>query len=211
MHAIAKLAADSVATMGAALSTCTVPGAPPSSRLDGNTIELGMGIHGEAGRSQMQMPSSQAAAVITDAMLDRILSSKALAGHTGKCALLINNLGSTPSLEQYIVTRHAILTLRRKGYTVSRVFVGNFMTALEMAGVSISILSLRDDRVHLLEHLDEATTAPAWVPSADLSAMEQAAEGADHTVLDDQQAAPIAGPPCGFFVPVLRAICVRIM
>lgn len=215
VHTLAKLAADSVSTMGVALSTCTVPGVPPSNRLDGNLIELGMGIHGETGRQHMEIPAANAAAVITDAMLEHILSSKSitLAGATGKLCLLVNNLGATPSLEQYVITRHAILALKKKGYTVCRAYVGNYMTALEMAGVSISVLTVPDDRLQFLDLLDETTNAHAWTPSADLLSAELATAASEEDSFADssQGIVAAAGPSCSFFIPVLRAICARII
>ena len=162
--------------MGVALTTCTVPGAPTSNRLDGDLIELGMGIHGEPGRTQLPMPNNKMAAdSVVQSMLEQILercyngskrgSSSSL---SSSVAVLINNLGATPSIELYIIARSVLLQLKAIGINVARVYVGHYMTALEMAGVSVSLLDL-DKYPELTEYLDEPTQAPAWVPSHNLS------------------------------------------
>ena len=156
--------------MGVALTTCTVPGAgaPTSNRLDGDLIELGMGIHGEPGRTQLSMPNKMAADSIVQSMLEQILERCYNGARRGSVAVLINNLGATPSIELYIIARSVLLQLKEIGINVTRVYVGHYMTALEMAGVSVSLLDL-DRYPELTEYLDEPTQAPAWTPSHNLS------------------------------------------
>src|SRR5690606_6516259 len=77
-----------------------------------------------------------------------------------------NGLGATPPLELQIVARHALATLRARGLTPTRAWVGNFMTALEMPGCSLSVLPLDGE---LLELLDAPCAAPAWTASARLT------------------------------------------
>ena len=116
----AQSAADNIATLGVALTTCCVPGAPRSNRLDGEIIEIGMGIHGESGREQMPMSSADS---IVEKILDTILLAKSLP-LASPLAVMVNNLGGTPSLEMYVVTRRVVLSLRERGYIVARVYVG---------------------------------------------------------------------------------------
>src|SRR5690606_3314270 len=80
----------------------------------------------------------------------------------GESALMVNGLGGTPLMELLVVARRAMHSIREQGFTVSRVYLGNFMTALEMPGVSITLLPLE---AGWLELLDEATDAPAWQSS----------------------------------------------
>ena len=75
----------------------------------------------------------------------------------GPVALLINNLGSTTFMELAIIGRHAISTLSARGFAVERVYTGTFMSSLEMAGVSLSVLRLNNERLRLL---DSITAAP---------------------------------------------------
>src|SRR6202042_3147232 len=101
----ARTAAESVATMGVALSACTVPAAgSPGFSLGPNEIELGLGIHGEPGIRRAAMEPA-------DLLTDRLLNAIQTDAHLQKgdrVALLINNLGATPAMELAIVARRAI-------------------------------------------------------------------------------------------------------
>ncbi len=83
-----------------------------------------------------------------------------------RVALLVNNLGATPTMELVIVARHALAVLERRGLNAERVYLGTFLSALEMAGVSLSVLPLDDNR---LARLDAPTIAPAWPNAANRS------------------------------------------
>ena len=72
---------------------------------------------------------------------------------------MINNLGATTEMELAIVARHAVSFLESKGFTVERIYAGTLLSSLDMAGISISVLGLNEER---LRWLDAATTAPAW-------------------------------------------------
>ncbi len=152
----ARATAESVATMGVALTACTVPAAgKPGFALADDEIELGLGIHGEPGVRKIQITSADG---IVDILLTTILNRlKATVG--SRVALLVNNLGGTPTMELAIVARRAISELESRGLIVERVYSGTFLSALEMAGVSISVLLVDDAR---LARLDAPTDAPAW-------------------------------------------------
>src|SRR5205085_411617 len=130
---VARSAARDVRTMGVALTPCTVPAAgKPGFTLGEGEIELGLGIHGEPG-------VCRAALEPADALVDRLLGA-ILAGQSwDRVVLLVNNLGGTPAMELAIVARHAIAVLEGRGLVVERVLVGTFLSALEMAGVSLSV------------------------------------------------------------------------
>jgi dihydroxyacetone kinase len=154
--AAAAAVADRVGTMGVALSACTLPAAGrPGFDLGADEIEWGLGIHGEPGVERTRVEPADA---IADRLLSTILSDRSI-GEGTRVALLVNNLGGTPPMEMSIVARAAIGRLRAAGVTVERAWVGTFMTALEMAGCSLSVLPV-DDVV--LARLDAPTTAPAW-------------------------------------------------
>ena len=76
---------------------------------------------------------------------------------------MVNNLGATTEMELAIVARHAVGFLAGKGFTVERIYAGTFLSSLDMAGISISVLGLNEDR---LRWLDAPTTAPAWPNAA---------------------------------------------
>ncbi|MBX5475954.1 MAG: dihydroxyacetone kinase subunit DhaK [Clostridia bacterium] len=143
-----------VRSMGMALSPCTVPAAgKPGFELGEDEIEIGIGIHGEPG---VQKGKLMPASAIVDMMLDRILAD---IDYTGReAALMVNGMGATPLMELYVATRAAHLRLDREGVRVYRTYVGNFMTSLEMAGFSLTLLRLDDDLKKLLD-------APADTPA----------------------------------------------
>jgi len=151
----ARAAAASVGSMGVALGGCTVPGGGQGFALADDEMELGLGIHGEAGvRRARLLPADQ----LVSELLTTILADLDLA-MSAPVALLVNGLGGTPQMELAVVARKAVEELRSRGVVVVRAWSGNLMTALEMPGVSISLLPLDDLR---LARLDAPTQAPAW-------------------------------------------------
>ena len=154
--AIGRAAVGSMATMGVSFSAGTSPVVgKPSFELGEREMELGLGIHGEPGVKRMQM---QAADELTETLLSAILQQGRFAAQK-PVAAMINNLGATTEMELAIVARHAVSCLESKGFTVARVYAGTFLSSLDMAGISISVLGLDEERLHWL---DAATTAPAW-------------------------------------------------
>ena len=153
---LARRAADAVRSMGVALGSCTLPSAKaPSFTLGDEEIEFGLGIHGEMGaRRSAMLPASR---IVSD-MLDRLVEDL---GERSRepVALVVNGLGATTQLELMIVASNALDDLSRRGVKVARVWAGNFMTALEMPGCSLSLMPLDDELSALI---DEATAAPAW-------------------------------------------------
>ncbi len=151
----ARAAAASVGSMGVALGACTVPGGRAGFALGADEMELGLGIHGEAGVRRAPL---QPADAIVEELLASILAD--LAPRPGERAvLLVNGLGGTPPMELAIVARHALARLRANGIEIARAWSGSLMTALEMPGVSLSLMTVDDAR---LVRLDAPTDAPAW-------------------------------------------------
>ena len=160
LASLGKAAVRSLATMGVSFSAGTSPAVgKPSFELDEDEMELGLGIHGEPGviRTKLQ-PADQ----LTETLLTRILKDRNF-GAQKRIAVLINNLGATTEMELAIVARHATLFLDRSGFTVERLYAGTFLSSLDMAGISISVLGLNDE---WLRWLDAPTTAPAWPNAA---------------------------------------------
>jgi ATP-dependent dihydroxyacetone kinase len=160
LAAIGKAAVGSLATMGVSFSAGTSPAVgKPSFELGEQEMELGLGIHGEPGvkRTELQ-PANQ----VTETLLSEILQH-GIFGDERRVAVMVNNLGATTEMELAIVARHAVTFLAGKGLTVERIYAGTFLSSLDMAGISISVLGLNDDQ---LRWLDEPTTAPAWPNAA---------------------------------------------
>jgi dihydroxyacetone kinase len=156
LAAIGKAAVASLATMGVSFSAGTSPAVgKPSFELGEHEMELGLGIHGEPGvkRTDLQ-PANQ----VTETLLTEIFRQGSF-GDKQRVAVMVNNLGATTEMELAIVGRHAASFLAGKGLTVERIYAGTFLSSLDMAGLSISVLGLNEDR---LRWLDASTTAPAW-------------------------------------------------
>ena len=154
LAAIGKAAVESLGTMAVSFSAGTSPAVgKPSFELNENEMELGLGIHGEPGVARMPLQSADA---LTEALLTAILQHKKF---PASVAFMINNLGATTAMELAIVARHAVSFLASRGFTVQRIYSGTFLSSLDMAGISISVLGLNQER---LRWLDAATTAPAW-------------------------------------------------
>jgi ATP-dependent dihydroxyacetone kinase len=152
----ARAAAAEVGSMGVALGACTVPAAGrPGFALGDGEIELGLGIHGEAGVERAPMMPADA---LVDRLLATILADRGFV-LGDRVVLLVNGLGGTPPMELAIVARHALAALHLHGLTVERAWSGTFLSAIEMPGVSLSVMRVDDQR---LAFLDAATTAPAW-------------------------------------------------
>lgn len=153
---LARAAAADVGTMGVALGACTVPAiGRPGFELHADEVELGLGIHGEAGVERVAMMPAD---VLVERLLSSILSDRQLIAGD-RVALLVNGLGGTTPMELAIVARRALAVLRAGGLMVERAWTGTFMSALEMPGVSLSLLRVDEERLALL---DAITTAPAW-------------------------------------------------
>jgi len=148
VKAVAEKVASRVRSMGVALSPCTIPevGKPTFSIQEGE-MEIGMGIHGEAG---VRRGAIQAADAVVDQVLSAILEDMPCAkGDT--VSVLINGLGATPLEELYVLYRRVDQNLKNQGVNIHRAYVGEFATSMEMAGASISLLKLDAELIGLLD------------------------------------------------------------
>src|SRR5690606_37209993 len=141
---IARSAAAAHGSLGVALGACTVPSVgKPGFELGDNEIEFGLGIHGEKGVERSTMLGADE---IVASLLDSIVVVLVL-DPGAKDALMVNGLGSTPPMELAVVSRAALANLRGRGIAVERAWTGNFMTAIEMPGVSLTVLPLDEQRI----------------------------------------------------------------
>ena len=155
--AIAQAAITRLRTMGVALSPCTVPIAgKPNFELGAREMELGLGIHGEPGMARLDL---EPAPVIVERMLETILAQGTCDPAGDPLVLLVNGLGGTPAMELTIIAGMALAALAERGFRVVRAGVGNYLTALEMAGCSLSLLPVTPGD---LMRLDAPAAAPAW-------------------------------------------------
>jgi dihydroxyacetone kinase-like protein len=133
-------------SMGMALTSCVVPHAgKPTFDLPEDEMEIGIGIHGEPGRTRMKIKPADE---VTEMLLTPIIED--LPFESGDEVLLfVNSMGGTPLIELYIVYRKAVEMLESKGIKVVRNLIGPYITSLEMAGASITLLKMDDDMVTL--------------------------------------------------------------
>lgn len=147
VQAVAQKVIDNVRTMGAAIEPCTVPAAgKPGFELGEDEMEVGIGIHGEPGTHREKLKTADE---IVDLLLEQILADLDFAGH--EVAVMINSSGATPLMELFIINNRVADVLAEKGVKVYKTLVGEFMTSIEMAGFSISLLKLDDQLKQLLD------------------------------------------------------------
>lgn len=140
-------------TMGVALSACTVPAnGKPTFSLGEDEMEIGLGIHGEPG---MRRAKLEPADKIVDEMMEAILADLDYSG--SDVAVLVNGLGATPYEELYVMFRRVKQILDGRKIKMKQKFVGEYVTSLEMAGASVSLMRLDDE-------LDAMLRAPAHCP-----------------------------------------------
>jgi dihydroxyacetone kinase-like protein len=133
-------------SMGMALTSCTVPAAGrPTFDLPDDEIEIGIGIHGEPGRRRV--PAAPAREV-AEMLVEPILHDLDFTGGDGVLAF-VNGMGATPLLELYLMYGEVAAILERAGVRVVRSLVGPYITSLDMAGCSVTLLKLDDELVHL--------------------------------------------------------------
>ncbi|MBR0172467.1 MAG: dihydroxyacetone kinase subunit DhaK [Lachnospiraceae bacterium] len=155
VQAVARKTIDNVRSMGMAMTPCILPAVgTPGFTLAEDEAEIGMGIHGEPGINREKM---MAAKSLAEKMVGLILDDYDFTG--SEVAVMVNGLGGTPLMELYILYNEVEQILRSKDIRIHRVFVGNYMTSLEMAGSSVTLLKLDDELKH---YLDAPSDAPAF-------------------------------------------------
>ncbi|WP_026887659.1 dihydroxyacetone kinase subunit DhaK [Clostridium beijerinckii] len=153
---VAEKVISNVRSMGMAISSCIVPAAgKPNFTLGENEMEIGMGIHGEPGTHREEIKTADE---ITEHLMSKILEDIKLSSGE-EVAVMVNGLSSTPLMELYIVNKKVNEILEEKGIKIHKTFVGEFMTSLEMAGFSITVLKLDSE---LKELLDAPANTPAF-------------------------------------------------
>ncbi|WP_044640804.1 dihydroxyacetone kinase subunit DhaK [Risungbinella massiliensis] len=156
LEQVANKVIRNVRSMGMSLTSCTVPAAGrPGFEINENEMEIGMGIHGEPGIYRTEIASANDVAEI---LLTRVLDDMKLT-NGDRVAVMINGLGATPLMELYIINKRISQLLQEKGIAVFDTFVGEYMTAIEMAGCSVTLLKLDDQ---LIDLLDAPVDTIAW-------------------------------------------------
>ncbi|HEO1870978.1 TPA: dihydroxyacetone kinase subunit DhaK [Streptococcus agalactiae] len=157
IKAIADELVPNIHTVGLALSGATVPEVgKPGFVLAEDEIEFGIGIHGEPGYCKEKMQPSKALAT---ELVDKLIESfDAKSGE--KYGVLINGMGATPLMEQYVFANDVAKLLEDKGIEVNYKKLGNYMTSIDMAGLSLTLIKLENQE--WLEALNSDVTTIAW-------------------------------------------------
>jgi phosphoenolpyruvate---glycerone phosphotransferase subunit DhaK len=137
---------DNGRSMGMALTSCTVPAAgKPTFDLAENEMEVGIGIHGEPGRRRLPLaPAKQIAQMLVDPVLSDLPY-----GSGDAVIAFVNGMGGTPLIELYLMYNEVRQLLDAAGVSIARSLVGNYITSLEMAGCSVTLLKVDDDLLGL--------------------------------------------------------------
>lgn len=136
-------------SMGVALTSCTVPAVGhPTFELSDSEMEVGIGIHGEPGRERMPL---RPARDVAELICEPILADLDFAGPDG-AIVFVNGMGATPLLELYVMYAEVAAILEKSGVQIARSLVGPFITSLDMAGCSVTLLRADDDLLTLWDH-----------------------------------------------------------
>ncbi|HGE5782606.1 TPA: dihydroxyacetone kinase subunit DhaK [Bacillus pseudomycoides] len=147
VKAVAEKAAANVRTIGLALTSCTVPASgSPTFKLGEDEMEYGVGIHGEPGRKREKIATADELALrmTNDLVKDLELDEDA------EIAVLVNGFGGTPLQELYLFNNAVTRELSKRNIRINRTFVGNYMTSIDMAGISLTVMKLDDELKTLL-------------------------------------------------------------
>ncbi len=146
IEALCRKVNENGRSMGMALTPCTVPAAgKPTFELGQNEVEMGIGIHGEPGRERMLLRTARE---ITARMAEAVLADLPFR-RRDRVIAMVNGMGGTPLMELYLVYQELEQVLQGKKVTVARRLVGNYITSLEMAGCSITLLRADDELLGL--------------------------------------------------------------
>ncbi len=144
--AVARKVNERSRSFGIALTSCTTPSAgTPTFELGGDEIEVGVGIHGEPGRSRRKIGSARE---LTELATGAVLDDYPL-GAGDQALVMVNGLGGTPLVELYVVFGEVARILGGRGVDIARSLVGNYITSLDMAGYSLTVCKLDDELIRL--------------------------------------------------------------
>ncbi len=143
--ALASKVNENGRSMGMALTSCTVPSAgKPTFDLPENEMEIGIGIHGEPGRHRVPLASAkEIAAQLAEPILEDLDMT------SGPTIVMLNGMGGSPLIELYLMYGEVKAILDKAGVSVARNLVGNYITSLDMAGCSLTVLKADDEMLRL--------------------------------------------------------------
>ena len=145
----AEYCKDNARSMGMALTSCTVPAVgKPTFDISNDEIEMGIGIHGEPGRERMKIKTADE---IADIMMDAVCSDIPYK-NGDEVICMVNGMGATPLMELYLFYNSVENIAEKKGLKIVRNLVGNYVTSIDMAGVSISMIRVNEEILQLWDY-----------------------------------------------------------
>src|SRR5579859_1417029 len=146
VKALCERVQANVRSMGMALTSCTVPAAgKPTFEIGDDEMEIGIGIHGEPGRERRKLATADE---ITEMLMNPILDDLPFSSGD-KVLAFVNGMGGTPLIELFVIYNKVAQMCAARGLSIERNLVGSYITSLEMAGCSITLLKLDDEMTHL--------------------------------------------------------------
>ncbi len=140
---------ENARSMGMALTSCTVPAVgKPTFDISDNEMEMGIGIHGEPGRERMPVKSANE---IAEMMMD-IICSDIPYKNNDEVICMVNGMGGTPLMELYLLYNAVEKVANKKNIKIVRNLVGNYVTSIDMAGASVSLMKVNDDILKLWDY-----------------------------------------------------------
>ncbi|MED3726745.1 dihydroxyacetone kinase subunit DhaK [Priestia filamentosa] len=186
VKAIAEKAVKNVRSIGVALTSCTLPASgSPTFEIDEDEMEYGVGIHGEPGIKREKITSADE---LAERMVRDLLKDLNVEGE--EIAVLVNGFGGTPLQELYLFNNAVAREFSNRNIKVNRTFVGNYMTSIDMAGVSLSIMKLDDELKTLLSNKSDAPAFKVDGPVQQVeyaSVKEEEAEGPVHFEVETEE------------------------
>ncbi|XP_005331583.2 triokinase/FMN cyclase [Ictidomys tridecemlineatus] len=200
----------SMGTLGVSLSSCSVPGSKPTFELAADELELGLGIHGEAGVRRVKIATADE---IVTLMLDHMTNASSVSHVSvqpgSSVVLMVNNLGGLSFLELGIMADAVVRSLEGRGVKIARALVGTFMSALEMPGISLTLLLVDEP---LLKLIDAETTAAAWPNVAKMSVTgRKRSRAAPMEPKETHDSATAGGVASKQMVLVLERVCTTLL
>ncbi|XP_047373055.1 triokinase/FMN cyclase [Sciurus carolinensis] len=202
--------AKGMGTLGVSLSSCSVPGSKPTFELAADELELGLGIHGEAGVRRVKMATAnEVVTLMLDHMMNASNVSHVSVQSGSSVLLMVNNLGGLSFLELGIMADAAVRSLESRGVKIARALVGTFMSALEMPGISLTLLLVDES---LLKLIDAETTAAAWPNVAKVSVTgRKRSRAAPIEPKETHEATTVGGVASKQMVLVLERVCTTLL
>ncbi|MBZ3875960.1 Triokinase/FMN cyclase [Sciurus carolinensis] len=202
--------AKGMGTLGVSLSSCSVPGSKPTFELATDELELGLGIHGEAGVRRVKMATAnEVVTLMLDHMMNASNVSHVSVQSGSSVLLMVNNLGGLSFLELGIMADAAVRSLESRGVKIARALVGTFMSALEMPGISLTLLLVDES---LLKLIDAETTAAAWPNVAKVSVTgRKRSRAAPIEPKETHEATTVGGVASKQMVLVLERVCTTLL